>query len=295
MTEQMTEQATQRTTAGRVDALGAGALAAAVAGDIAFNYWANAARLGGATTGEISDRYPTLVTPAGYTFSVWGVIFLGLSLFAVYQALPGRPEEPVLRRLRWPVALSCAASVAWLLLWHLGHTGVAFLALPVLAASVGLAFVRLQTAPSPTTKAERLLIAPTLGIYFGWATAATIVGAAASLVSRGWTIAAVGEDASRMMAVALLAVAAGLGAGVGGSARWRVRSGALAYGLTIAWALLGVTAAQSRGGDSFVGGSAAIAAAALAFHLLRDAWMRRRDAAPRDDQETHPQPETISA
>jgi len=245
-------------------------------GDIAFNYWANALPLGGATTGEISDRYQTLVTPAGYTFSVWGAIFLGLTLLAAYQALPGRPEEPTLRRLRWPVALSCVASVAWLLLWHLGHPGAAFFLLPVLAAPVGVAFVRLQTAKTETTNVERLLIALTLGVYFGWATAATIVGAAASLVSRGWTTVAVGEDASRMIAVALIAVAAGLGAGIGGSARWRVRSGALAYGLTIAWALLGITAAQSRGGDSFVGGSAAIAAAALAFHLVCDAWQRRR-------------------
>ncbi len=264
---------------GRFDAAGATALTAAVAGDIAFNYWANALPLGGATTGEISDRYPTLVTPAGYTFSVWGVIFLGLTLLAAYQALPGRPEEPTLRRLRWPVALSCAASVAWLLLWHLGHPGAAFFFLPALAASVGVAFVGLQTAAAPTTRVERLLVAPTLGVYFGWATAATIVGAAASLVSRGWTTAAVGGDASRVTAVALIAVAAGLGAGIGGSVRWRVRSGALAYGLTVAWALLGVTAAQSRGGDPFVGGSAAIAAAALAFHLLRDARLRRRQVS----------------
>jgi hypothetical protein len=41
---------------------------------IVLNVLANALPLGGRTTGEISDAYPNLFAPAGYTFAIWGLI-----------------------------------------------------------------------------------------------------------------------------------------------------------------------------------------------------------------------------
>ncbi|MEL7342117.1 MAG: hypothetical protein AAGM67_16665 [Bacteroidota bacterium] len=55
---------------------------------IAWNYAVNAIPLNGMTSGEVSTLYPTLITPAGYAFSIWGVIYLGLLAFGIYQLLP---------------------------------------------------------------------------------------------------------------------------------------------------------------------------------------------------------------
>jgi benzodiazapine receptor len=44
--------------------------------------------IGGKTTADISKLHPTLVTPAGYVFAIWGVIYVLLGVFVVYQALP---------------------------------------------------------------------------------------------------------------------------------------------------------------------------------------------------------------
>ena len=63
-------------------------LLAATVLTLVMNYLSNALPLFGNSNGEISDRLPNAFTPAGLTFSIWGVIFLGLIVFAVFQALP---------------------------------------------------------------------------------------------------------------------------------------------------------------------------------------------------------------
>ena len=85
---------------------------------ITINGLANALPLNGQTTGEISDRFDVYFVPAGYVFSIWGLIYLALSAFAVYQALPAQRENPHLRRIGYLFALSCVANSAWIFLWH---------------------------------------------------------------------------------------------------------------------------------------------------------------------------------
>jgi len=85
---------------------------------IGINGLANALPLNGQTTGEISDRFQVYFVPAGYVFSIWGLIYIGLVAFAVYQALPVQRENPRLRSIGYMFALSCLANIVWLFLWH---------------------------------------------------------------------------------------------------------------------------------------------------------------------------------
>jgi len=57
---------------------------------IVVNSLANALPLNGQTTAEISDRFVVYFTPAGYVFSIWGVIYIGLVAFTIFQALPSQ-------------------------------------------------------------------------------------------------------------------------------------------------------------------------------------------------------------
>ena len=57
-------------------------------------FMANALPFNGQTTGEISDRFQVYFVPAGYVFSIWGLIYLGLLAFAVFQALPAQRDNP---------------------------------------------------------------------------------------------------------------------------------------------------------------------------------------------------------
>ncbi len=64
---------------------------------VAVNAAANIVPINGQTTGGVSDRFPTLVTPAGFAFIIWGIIYLFLAGFVVYQALPAQARNPRLR------------------------------------------------------------------------------------------------------------------------------------------------------------------------------------------------------
>ena len=77
-----------------------------------INGLANALPFNGLTTGEISNRFQVYFVPAGYVFSIWGVIYLGLMAFAVYQALPAQRANPRLRAIGGWVVLSSLANSA---------------------------------------------------------------------------------------------------------------------------------------------------------------------------------------
>lgn len=85
---------------------------------IIFNIAANALPLNGLNTGELSDRFQIFFVPAGYVFSIWGLIYLGLIAYAIYQLLPAQRENPRLRSIGYLFILSCLANIAWLFLWH---------------------------------------------------------------------------------------------------------------------------------------------------------------------------------
>ena len=55
--------------------------------------------LGGKNTAQISDANPTLITPAGYVFSIWGIIYVLLGVFVVFQALPSKQGQAFQKRL----------------------------------------------------------------------------------------------------------------------------------------------------------------------------------------------------
>jgi hypothetical protein len=115
----------------------------AVIATIAVNGLANALPLNDQTTGEISDRFQVYFVPASYVFSIWGVIYLGLILYGIYQALPSQRENPRLRRIGYPFALSCLANIAWLFLWHYEYFVLTVLAMVAILLSLIVVYLRL--------------------------------------------------------------------------------------------------------------------------------------------------------
>src|SRR4030066_1403513 len=62
--------------------------------------------IGGKNTAQISDANPTLITPAGYVFSIWGIIYLLLGIFVIYQALPSQKGKDYQEKIGWLFCLS---------------------------------------------------------------------------------------------------------------------------------------------------------------------------------------------
>ena len=66
---------------------------------ITVNVLANALPINGQGTGEISDRFAIYFVPEGYVFSIWGIIYLGLIAFVLYQLLPGQKESDLIEKV----------------------------------------------------------------------------------------------------------------------------------------------------------------------------------------------------
>jgi translocator protein len=94
---------------------------------LTVNILAAALPLNGQNTGEISDRFEVFFVPAGYVFSIWGLIYIGWIAFATYQFTPAQKENPRLQRLGYWFALSGVLNAAWLFCWHYNLFGLSVL------------------------------------------------------------------------------------------------------------------------------------------------------------------------
>ena len=77
--------------------------------------------LNGRNTADVSAAYPTSVTPAGFTFSIWGVIYILLFAFIVFQMLPRHRKDPFNGRVSYLFILSSVFNIAWLFLWQYNY------------------------------------------------------------------------------------------------------------------------------------------------------------------------------
>ncbi|MCA9999736.1 MAG: hypothetical protein KDE56_28430 [Anaerolineales bacterium] len=203
---------------------------------IVMNTLSNTLPLNGRSAGEISDALPSYFTPAGYTFSIWGLIYLALLGFTVYQALPAAQNKPFMQQIGWLFALSSAANVAWLFAWHYGWLLLSPLIMLVLLVTLILIYIRLKIgAVNPALAwVERLLVQFPFAIYLGWITVATIANIASVLANSGWAgFGIAGPTWSAIMMLVAVVVAGGV----------LVNRRSLAYAGVLVWALFGIRAA----------------------------------------------------
>lgn len=206
-----------------------GVIVATVA-TITMNTLANALPLNGQDTGEISDRFPVLVTPAGYVFSIWGLIYLGLISYTIYQALPAQRDNARLAAIAPLYMLSCAANIVWLFLWHYNFFAFTEIAMLGLLASLIAIWLRLDRNAQGI---ERWLVNTPFSIYLGWISVATIVNTTVVLYNAGLRSESFGISEQVLTAV-LLVVGAGL------ALRMALAFRDIAYALVVAWAFAGI-------------------------------------------------------
>jgi hypothetical protein len=134
-----------------------------------------------ADTGSISDANHTAATPAGYAFSIWGLIYLASLVLAVYQLLGSAPASAANRRTGWFLVLAFACSTVWVPIFGSGLIWLAQLVIFALAAFLAIALIRLTAlGPAPST-VERWCLRIPVGIYLGWAICASAAGLALTL------------------------------------------------------------------------------------------------------------------
>jgi len=235
---------------------------------IAINGLANALPLNGLNTGEISDRFKVYFVPAGYVFSIWGLIYLALIGFAIYQALPAQRENPHLRRIGYLFALSCVANIVWLFLWHYEVFPLTIVAMLALLALLIAIYLRLGIGRTRVSAAATWLVHVPFSIYLGWITVATIANATSLLDFLKWNGWGISPEA---WAVIMLVVGAGVASAVS------LTRGDIAYMLVIVWAFAGI--AVKHAATPLVASAAWAMTAVVAVMLVVGALLSRRRRA----------------
>ena len=203
----------------------------AVAATIVVNGLASTSLINGRQTGAISDMFPVLFTPAGYVFSIWGLIYLGLIAYAVFQALPAQRENPRLRSIGNLFLVASLANIVWIFLWQYLQFPLTIVAMLILLGALIGIYLRLDIGRSQPPRAERWLVNLTFSIYLGWITVATIANATILLSYLNWNGFGISEQ---VWLVIMLAAALVIAALIAFTRR------DVAYLLVLAWAFAGI-------------------------------------------------------
>lgn len=146
--------------------------------------------INGVTPKEVSDRYPNLFVPAPLTFSIWGVIYILVILYTLYQfGLFRKREEAInatlLSRTGIVFIVSSVLNLSWVIAWHYGLLTISFLILALFLITM-IDMRQIIHAQEPLSRKERWFVRLPFSVYFGWVTVATIAGATALLVGNGF-------------------------------------------------------------------------------------------------------------
>jgi len=203
---------------------------------ITVNALANILPLNGKNTGEVSDSYPNLFAPAGFTFSIWGLIYLLLGGFVLYQwkkssSFSRHTNDRLLVELRTPFIVTCLSNAAWLFSWHYEWIALSTVFMGILL--ITLIHISSYFEGGSLSIKENLFLRVPFSVYFGWITVATVANITILLVKWNWDGFGL---SSQFWTILILVVTLGIASAVIHFKR------DLAYGLVIIWAFGGIIA-----------------------------------------------------
>jgi benzodiazapine receptor len=210
-------------------------------GVIAVNALANILPINGYNTGQISAFYPNAFVPAGFTFSIWGVIYLLLLSYTIgftfYSFKPQQNPEAFkfIERVNTYFLLTCVFNMSWIVAWHYLQIELSVLIMLLFLSTLIQLFLKTKSMANDLTLIQRFILQTPFIVYLGWISVATIANITALLVAYKWTalsIAPVYWSAAMILIAILLALLM--------VKKFQVVS----FTLVVAWALWGIYNAQ---------------------------------------------------
>ncbi|KON33261.1 MAG: hypothetical protein AC479_05205 [miscellaneous Crenarchaeota group-6 archaeon AD8-1] len=192
--------------------------------------------IGGKNTAEISDAYPTLITPADYVFSIWGIIYILLGIFVIYQALPRNNDKDFTKRVGWYFVLSSVLNIIWLFLWQFEYLSLSVVVMFLLLLSLILIYTALGIGKTKVDLPEKLFVHVPFSVYLGWITIASIANVASALVKLEWDAFGINPE---IWAILIIIIALAITMLV------LITRKDIAYSLVIIWALIGIAYGQN--------------------------------------------------
>jgi hypothetical protein len=201
---------------------------------VVVNFLANSLPINNRSTGAISEAYPNLFAPAGLTFSIWGLIYLMLAAYVIYQLTSfekkgSQNKESLLKKINLLFIGTSIANISWIFAWHYDFIGLSVIIMAILL----ILLIRIADILNveKMTYLEKILICTPFSLYFGWITVASIANIVVFLVSIGWNGFGIADFiwTSIILVIGLLM----------GILRMH-KDKNIAYGLVLIWAYLGI-------------------------------------------------------
>lgn len=243
---------------------------------LTINVLSNALPFNNLSAEEISEALPSFFTPAGYTFSIWSLIYLTLLGFTIYQALPSQKNRPFLQQIGWFFLASSLFNAAWLFAWHYGFFVLSIFLMVGILVTMIIIYSRLQIgqANPSVTVSEKLFYHLPFSLYLGWISVATIANIASVLNFLGWDGFGIAQPtwSAIMMLVAVVVV---------GLLLFNRRD--IAYAGVLVWALFGIRSAFTTvpvvANTAVIAAILVLAVAAFGFWQTRGAGGAQNETA----------------
>lgn len=219
---------------------------------LVVNGLANTLPINGLTTGEVSDQYPVLFVPAGYVFSIWGLIYLALIIFAIYILTKRGMANEKIDSIAWWFVAANIFNAAWIFFWHYEIFTITLIIMLALLVSLIAIYLKLGIGKAKRDLVEKLAVAAPFSIYLGWITVATVANVAQLLYVSGWRGGPISQTAWTVIMIIIASVLGGL--------MIFFRS-EIAYPLVLTWAFVGIWVKQQGDNDL-------VAISALIFAIL---------------------------
>jgi len=203
---------------------------------VLLNVLSNALPINDQTMPEISAKYPSLFTPVGFTFSIWGVIYLALLVFVIWQALPAQRSNQKIAGVSRYFQVNCVMNALWLVVWHYDLLAVSLLVMLVILYTLVQIYRTLIAEIDAAPFVEHLTLYLPFSLYTGWITLATIANVSALQINTGW-------DNAWLSAVQWTFLKLAVAGAVGATMVLKYRD--IPFALVVAWAAYGISVMQS--------------------------------------------------
>jgi hypothetical protein len=160
----------------------------ALIGTIVVNYLSNTGIFNGNTMKTVSDRYFNYFTPAGYAFSIWGLIYLALFGFVIYavRVLFKKTEDETIHKVGWWFILSCIANSLWVIAWLYDYIGLSVLIMSVIFVSLLKIVININEVRPKSRLKHYLFVYLPFALYLGWISVALVANVSAFLTKVNW-------------------------------------------------------------------------------------------------------------
>jgi hypothetical protein len=240
---------------------------------IAANALANILPINQLNTGQISAFYPNYFVPAGFTFSIWGIIYLLLINYTIsytyFTVLSDKFPKvaaylSVINKWFW---VTCFLNASWILAWHYLWIWTSVLIMLLFLSTLIYIFIKGKEKENLLNKTQSFLLYTPFLVYLGWISVATIANITALLVKIDWNgfgISPVTWSLLMMITATILAI----------YFIWVERT--TSYSLVIMWALWGIRAARTDDAP-FLSQAALVGLVLIFITLVSALWIAKRN------------------